>query len=313
MIARRRSEPIAPTLRTGGPPGIDWTQAAPECPACWRTWVAGDLPSNALLSRRTHAALAAATLAFSSAAPTVVLAASQPHHRSHARLNDTDPGDAGVSLPVGDSPPAPGAAEPEPPETDPEGPDQGTSPAPEPVADQPGPDAPSDSGSEAQPSPPENEAPAPPTTEAPPSDEAAPVPSPPPPSATTTGPPETAAVQPLRTQRHVMIKGASTRSHRSSARRLPLTASPPTSRATVRTVAVGIAVGVSRARIHPRDRVHVVRPGESLWSIASALLREDASNDRVAAEVNRLWALNREGIGTNDPDLLPIGTRLTLR
>ena len=33
---------------------------------------------------------------------------------------------------------------------------------------------------------------------------------------------------------------------------------------------------------------------------------------RVAREVNRLWTLNSERIGTGDPDLLMVGTRLTL-
>jgi hypothetical protein len=59
--------------------------------------------------------------------------------------------------------------------------------------------------------------------------------------------------------------------------------------------------------------VHVVFAGESLWSVAEDVLGERASVREVAREVRRLWALNRERIGTGDPDLLPIGTRLVLR
>jgi nucleoid-associated protein YgaU len=61
------------------------------------------------------------------------------------------------------------------------------------------------------------------------------------------------------------------------------------------------------------DRAYMVRPGDSLWSIARRLLGSDASPARIAREVNRLWELNKDRIGTGDPDLLKVGTRLTLR
>jgi LysM domain len=60
-------------------------------------------------------------------------------------------------------------------------------------------------------------------------------------------------------------------------------------------------------------RVYVVRPGDSLWSIAKQLLGRDASAGLIAREVNRLWSLNRSAIATGDPDLLMVGTRLELR
>jgi LysM domain len=60
-------------------------------------------------------------------------------------------------------------------------------------------------------------------------------------------------------------------------------------------------------------RFHVVQPGESLWSIARKLLGADASPAQIAREVNRLWELNKDRIGTGNPDLLKVGTRLTLR
>ncbi len=73
------------------------------------------------------------------------------------------------------------------------------------------------------------------------------------------------------------------------------------------------SAGSNRQAAHRGDRSHVVRPGESLWSIASDLLGEDASTARIAREVNRLWELNRSRIATGDPDLLTIGTKLVLR
>jgi Tfp pilus assembly protein FimV len=60
-------------------------------------------------------------------------------------------------------------------------------------------------------------------------------------------------------------------------------------------------------------RFHVVRPGESLWSIASALLEPGASASSVARQVRRLWRLNRDRIGTGDPNLIAIGLQLRLR
>jgi hypothetical protein len=58
---------------------------------------------------------------------------------------------------------------------------------------------------------------------------------------------------------------------------------------------------------------HVVRPGESLWSIATKLLGPGASAAAIAGEVSRLWQLNRERMGTGDPSLLMIGVKLRLR
>jgi Tfp pilus assembly protein FimV len=63
----------------------------------------------------------------------------------------------------------------------------------------------------------------------------------------------------------------------------------------------------------PGDRTHTVLRGESLWAIASDLLGRDASPARVAREVHRLWQLNRDRIGTGDPELLLVGTTLVLR
>jgi resuscitation-promoting factor RpfA len=59
--------------------------------------------------------------------------------------------------------------------------------------------------------------------------------------------------------------------------------------------------------------LHVVRPGESLWTIAQDLLGPEASATRIAAEVARLWDLNRDRIPSGDPDLIAVGQQLRLR
>jgi hypothetical protein len=62
-----------------------------------------------------------------------------------------------------------------------------------------------------------------------------------------------------------------------------------------------------------RARLYVVQSGESLWSIARKLLGPSASPARIAREVDRLWELNKDRIGTGDPDLVMVGTKLRLR
>ena len=60
-------------------------------------------------------------------------------------------------------------------------------------------------------------------------------------------------------------------------------------------------------------RLHIVRPGESLWTIAEGLLEPGASATNIAAEVARLWELNRDRIPSGDPDLIEVGQQLKLR
>ena len=57
--------------------------------------------------------------------------------------------------------------------------------------------------------------------------------------------------------------------------------------------------------------VHVVRPGESLWSISAALLPADVGDAAVDRAWHRLHAANRERVGP-DPDLVHPGTRLVV-
>lgn len=57
----------------------------------------------------------------------------------------------------------------------------------------------------------------------------------------------------------------------------------------------------------------VVRPGESLWSIAADLAGHNATAGEIARLVNRLWTLNADRIGTGNPDLVMAGTKLRVR
>lgn len=59
--------------------------------------------------------------------------------------------------------------------------------------------------------------------------------------------------------------------------------------------------------------VYVVQPGDCLWSIATALLPAGAGTQAIAQEVEHLWRLNEERIGTGDPSLIYAGTELRLR
>ncbi|MBV9290883.1 MAG: LysM peptidoglycan-binding domain-containing protein [Frankiales bacterium] len=54
----------------------------------------------------------------------------------------------------------------------------------------------------------------------------------------------------------------------------------------------------------------VVRPGDSLWTIAARRLGRRATPTAVAASWPRWWATNRSVIGAN-PDLIHPGQRLT--
>ncbi len=56
----------------------------------------------------------------------------------------------------------------------------------------------------------------------------------------------------------------------------------------------------------------VVRPGDSLWSIARRLLSAGASNEAVELKVVEIWNHNVNRIGTGDPNLIFPGTRLVL-
>jgi LysM repeat protein len=56
----------------------------------------------------------------------------------------------------------------------------------------------------------------------------------------------------------------------------------------------------------------VVKPGDSLWSIARSLLPAGASNVAIEHKVVAIWDANANRIGTGDPNLIFSGTRLRL-
>jgi LysM domain len=62
-----------------------------------------------------------------------------------------------------------------------------------------------------------------------------------------------------------------------------------------------------------RTGTYTVQPGDCLWSIARRILPAGASDAAVAAEVDRLWRLNADEIGTGDPNLIEPGQVLRLR
>jgi nucleoid-associated protein YgaU len=62
-----------------------------------------------------------------------------------------------------------------------------------------------------------------------------------------------------------------------------------------------------------RGAVYVVRPGDTLWEIAEALLGSGASEAEIVREISRLWERNRDRIASGSPDLIRPGERLLLR
>jgi Domain of unknown function (DUF4397)/LysM domain len=56
----------------------------------------------------------------------------------------------------------------------------------------------------------------------------------------------------------------------------------------------------------------VIRPGDSLWTIAQRIVGQRASNAAVEKELVAIWNLNAGRIGTGDPNLIFPGTRLRL-
>ena len=74
-----------------------------------------------------------------------------------------------------------------------------------------------------------------------------------------------------------------------------------------RVVGAGPAV-LARAGAAPRPHEVVVRPGDSLWSIAEGLLGSAADDAEVTAAWHRLHRVNRARVG--DPDLIRPGQHL---
>ncbi len=76
--------------------------------------------------------------------------------------------------------------------------------------------------------------------------------------------------------------------------------------------AVPSAPAPAAVSVEAGSATHLVRAGESLWTIAAARLDPNASKAEIARELARIWALNAEAIETGDPDLIRPGQTLRL-
>lgn len=59
-------------------------------------------------------------------------------------------------------------------------------------------------------------------------------------------------------------------------------------------------------------RIHTLRSGESLWSVATAALGPSASPAQIAAYVSELWDLNADRIASGNPSIVRAGQQLVL-
>jgi hypothetical protein len=309
----------------------------PSCPICRQTRLTGQLPADELLPSRTQALLAAGVLAVSSAAPgAVAFAAEQDQQQDGtAAVTQTttdpadspefDPGGTATDLP-NTAPPVPQTqAPPDPGNDDTAAVDQTSATNPnDPVVDL------GDGSDSTATGPATSTVVAPSTTASDTSTTAVTAPTPAPATTDTTAPP-TSTPAPAPPEASVAPQGAR-RASRSSrgARRLHepakaargravyVSPSPAAPTAVTQVAAPSATVAATSTpaggeHAKPGDRMHTVLPGESLWTIATDLLGREATTAKVAREVHRLWQLNRDRIGTGDPNLVIAGTRLELR
>ena len=322
-----------------------------DCPVCRETRLVGTLSTGGVVSRRTQAVLAASLLAVSTTAPAATaLAAGEPDQQQEgtapvaptaggdeAANPNFDPGGASTDLPDA-APQLPATSAPA------DAGNEDTAPLEQAPTVNPS-DPVVDTGDGSDPT----TSPGPPTDGAVPQ-VAEPTPSPAPTSSPPTEPvvttpaettPGTSVVPASTTPAAVEPKASSDKQrgsrtepkhHGLAKQRVadpriggaapslpPPVAAAPTRAAPMPATATLVAattvpahqVGAQHAR--RGDRRHTVRPGESLWSIAGDVLGEGATPARIAREVHRLWTLNRERIGTGDPNVLMVGTKLVLR
>ncbi|MEA2333444.1 MAG: hypothetical protein QOH58_3582 [Thermoleophilaceae bacterium] len=282
----------------------------PSCPICRQDRAFGVLPPDPVRALRLRALLATGLLALGGGV-TATSVANEPDHQQEgvvvpeqeAPVAPGAPGDQrGPSFDPGGETALPYDGGPAPEEMDGSAGEEGWVPLEdEAVADpDPGllltdPETPVSPGPEAVPVPPVEAAPAPP----PPSD----LQSPPP----VENAPPISTWQP---QPNADSKPAVEERHQGKAQVAPAN-DPPAPTAALPQAPPPMAIPAEAPAGAPR--VHVVRRGESLWSIAAALLEPRASAATIAGEVDRLWQLNAERIGTGDPDLVMVGVRLRLR
>jgi LysM repeat protein len=301
----------------------------PDCPRCRAERLAGSLAADSLVSRRTHAALAAGLLAFTGAAPAAAAqipaadeeqgAAPAPGGEPPGLQPDFDPGGDDTwdyeTAPLPGGPEAGGnedeglgaPVETEP-TTDTEAPLLEGAPAlPAPATEQPpapAPEAPITASPVEPPAPPPAAVAPPATPPTPVAEVEAPAPQPGPGETSTKRktpkrPPKTHQVE-----RRPVIGTGPTPPQQSPEPVVQGTAAPPTN--------VPVPTSSDAADTRITGPSYTVRAGDSLWSIARRLLGPDASAGRIAREVNRLWQLNEDRIGTGNPSLIHVGTVLKL-
>jgi LysM domain-containing protein len=296
-----------------------------DCPRCRAERLAGELPTARLVSPRVPALLTAGMLIASSAAPGVALAVEpdQQYEGTEAPQStgpddaaqgpDFDPGGAGNQLPVETQAAEPAAGDAVSDDAAPVDSEPATDTAEVVVDAGDGADAAAPTRqtttptTEAAPAPPGPAQPAAPAADpAPTSGAPAPV-SAPPTSAgpqVIVGPHRTVDAKPRRRSRSVLSRlrrrGDVRRAERAIAEPEPPTAASASVEA------------APAARTFDRGGKHIVRPGDSLWSIASGVLGPRSSNAEIARFVSRLWELNKQRIGTGNPSLVLVGTELRL-
>jgi hypothetical protein len=313
----------------------------PECPRCRANRVAGPVGGDSLVSRRVQAALAAGLLAFSSgAAPAGAQvpevdpeqqAAPAPGGEPPGLEPDLDPGEGDTfdyeTAPVpgglqagGEEDEGLGAPVDSDPTIDPEVPLPPQEQAPAPAPPAPSAPAPAPPAPEAAPVPTPPPTPPPitpvPAPAAPPAaGEEELAPPPPPPGELREYPKQPGGASKLREVRigleptpPAMHGGAQPTAVGS----LSLQPAEPVPTATPSVEAVPVSQPLSGSASMIDGGTYVVRPGDSLWSIATRLLGPGATAAEIADEVNRLWELNEDRIATGDPDLLRVGTELRL-
>jgi nucleoid-associated protein YgaU len=300
----------------------------PDCPRCRAERLAGNLAADSLVSRRGQAALAAGLLAFSAGAPTALAQAPEADQHQEATPGGKPPGLEPDFDPGGDdtfdydTAPVPGGAEAGGSEDEGLGPPVETEPTTDPDArllldDEHAP-APSSPAPEPMPAP----TPATPSEPATP----APVPAEPPVAELEQAAPPHKQRQASRERKapegspntHEPERGHAIGTNPTPRPDSPApVAEPLASRAPATATPVAVASPPTTAAVSPAggrisSQSYTVRAGDSLWSIARRLLGPEASAGRIAREVNRLWELNRDRIGTGNPSLIHVGTVLKL-
>lgn len=291
----------------------------PSCPICQGERVVGSLACRPPVSHRTRAGIAVAVLAVSTVGPVAVALASEPPRTLDGSADVNDPAGGGQSqfapddrvLSV-DFDPTDGA---------PDLPDDGevAVPVDEPT-DPPALDtdrAPvtnvgSDAPLTVQPQPAAPDAPTvqPPSNAPPPVSEPSSASPLPPPSVPITAGAHTASASSARN----LIMSHETQPRAVAPKTRNATPTPASPTLTQRPPSVASATATpSASHANPGESAHTVHAGESLWSIASDHLGAGATPAQIGRMVHRLWQLNSDRIGTGDPDLLMVGTRLRLR